>query len=253
MDPQGNEAVIAKTDNGWRLPGLAGGLPANTDQLERLLETLGKAREGQAVASSIAARQRFEDASDSYRRRLTQIAGAERQDIIYLGTAPTFRRIHARNATANSVYSIRLNSFDSPAQDAAWLDPQLLQIPDPRRIRGPDFTLHQTDTDTWEAPSGAQPEPRELDALLVSLGNLQVGGVANAAQQLKLSALEPSLTLQIDLADGSTQRREFFALEDDHFVRDNRYDLFFAISAYDFDRLSSLDSTSLNGRQPAPI
>jgi hypothetical protein len=61
------------------------------------------------------------------------------------------------------------------------------------------------------------------------------------------------LTLQIDLADGSTQRREFFALEDGRFVRDNRYDLFFAISAYDFDRLNSLDSASLNGRQPAPI
>lgn len=252
MDPQGNEAVIARTDNGWQLPALGDGLPANTKQVERLLETLGQAREGQAVASSIAARQRFEVASNSYRRRLTLMAGTDRQEIIFLGTAPSFRRVHARNAIADPVFSISFNSFDSPAQDAAWLDPRLLQTPEPRSIRGPGFTLHRTGTNSWEAPSGARPEPRELDALLVSLANLQVTGVANAAQQLKLSALEPALALQIDLPDGSTQRLDFFALEDDHFVRDRRYDLFFAISAYDFDRLNSLDAASLDGRQPVP-
>ncbi|PLW83587.1 hypothetical protein CWI75_04340 [Kineobactrum sediminis] len=252
MDPQGNEAVIARSDNGWRIPALGGGLPANTEQVKHLLKTLGQAREGQAVASSIAARQRFEVASYSYRRRLTLMTGTGQQEIIYLGTAPTFRRVHARNATADPVYSIRFNSFDSPAQDAAWLDPWLLQIPEPRGIRGPGFTLHRTRAGSWEAPSGAQPEPRELEALLVSLANLQLTGIANAAQQLRLSALEPSLMLQVDLADDSTQRLDFFALEDDHFIRDSRYDLFFAISAYDFDRLNSLDSASLNGEPPVP-
>lgn len=252
MDPQGNEAIMARTNRGWQLPGLAGGLPANTEHVEGLLETLGQPREGQSVASSIAARQRFEVASYSYRRRLTLMAGADRQEIIYLGTAPTFRRVHARNATEDAVYSISFNSFDSPAQDAAWLDPGLLQIPEPRSIRGPGFALHQTGTDSWETPSGVQPEPRELEALLVSLANLQVRGIASAAQQRQLSALEPALALQVELPDGSTQRRDFFTLEDDHFVRDNRHDLFFAISAYDFDRLDSLDSASLNGLSAVP-
>jgi hypothetical protein len=250
MDSQGNETVMSKAGTAWQLPGLSGGLPANTEQVEHLLETLGRVQEGQPVASSVAARQRFEVASYSYRRRVTLMADGDRQDIIYLGTAPAFRRIHARNAAADSIYSINFNSFDSPAQDAAWLDPRLLQIPEPRTIRGPGFMLQQTSTDTWEASSGARPETRELEALLVSLANLQIEGIADAARQLTLSELEPALTLQIALADGSAHQRDFFALEEEHFVRDSRYDLFFVISAYDFDRLNSLDSTSLDGRPP---
>jgi hypothetical protein len=246
-DAEGNEVFLQDVDGHWQLPARQN-LPADGALVERLLQVLTVAEQGYPVATSIAARQRFEVASYRFQRSVT-LLGQEgaRLGTVFFGTAPVFRRVHARSETEDAIYSIAFNSFDAPAQDAGWLDRRLLQVSQPLGIRGPGFALTRLDSGTWEAAhSAAAPESRELEALLSSLANLQVDGIAGEDQQRSLAQAAPAFSISASTATGDRELI-FYLLDEQRFVRDPRHEPFFTISAYDFDRLNTLDSARLNG------
>lgn len=246
-DDEGNEALLQRIDGHWQLPARHD-LPADTALVERLLRMLTEDWRGYPVATSIAARQRFEVASYRFQRRVTLLGADDAQlGSVFLGTAPAFRRIHARRDTDEAIYSMDFSSFEAPAHDSGWLDRRLLQVRQPHSIQGAGFALAQTDSGDWRAANGAAPEPRELEALLVSLANLQVDGIAGEDQQRSLAAATPAFRLNATTATGE-RSLDFYLLEDGHFVHDPRHDLFFTVSGYDFDRLNTLDAARLNGR-----
>lgn len=246
-DDQGNEAFLQRDDGRWQLPARQD-LPADAALVTRLLRTLTEASHGYPVATSIAARQRFEVASYRFQRRVILLGDSDTPlGTVFLGTAPAFGRTHARSDADDVIYSIAFNSFEAPARDADWLDRRLLQIQQPRSIQGRGFALAQTDSGDWRAANGASPESRELEALLVSLANLQVDGIASEDQQRSLAAATPAFSVSATTAAGERDLA-FYLLEEEHFVHDPHHDLFLTISAYDFDRLNTLDSARLNGR-----
>lgn len=246
-DDEGNEAFLQYVDGHWQLPARQN-LPADGALVVRLLQVLAVAEQGHPVATSIAARQRFDVASYRFQRRVT-LLGHDGAGLgtVFFGTAPAFRQVHARNEAEDAIYSIAFNSFDAPARDAGWLDRRLLQVSQPLAIQGPGFTLTRLDSGTWAAADGAAaPEPRELEALLSSLANLQVEGIAGEDQQRSLAQAAPALSISTRTARGDRELT-FYRLDEQHFVRDARHELFFTISAYDFDRLTTLDAARLNG------
>jgi len=245
-DDEGNEAFLQYVDGHWQLPARQN-LPADGALVERLLQVLAVAEQGHPVATSIAARQRFEVASYRFQRRVT-LLGHDGAGLgtVFFGTAPVFRQVHARNEAEDAIYSIAFNSFDAPAQDAGWLDRRLLQVSQPLAIQGPCFTLTRLDSGTWVAADGAVPESRELEALLSSLANLQVEGIAGEDQQRGLAQAAPAFRISTRTARADRELT-FYRLDEQHFVRDPRHELFFTISAYDFDRLNTLDAGRLNG------
>ncbi len=246
-DDQGDEVFLRRGDGGWLLPSRQD-LPADSARVEALLRVLTREQPGYPAATSIAARQRFEVASYSFQRRVTLLGNDDAElGTVFLGTAPAFRRIHIRRDASDAIYSIAFNAFDAPASDSGWLDRRLLQVPQPRSIQGRGFSLAQMNSGDWQAADGASPEARELEALLASLANLQVDGIAGEDQQRSLAEMTPAFRVSATTAAGE-RHLAFYLLEQEHFVHDPRFDLFFNVSAYDFDRLNTLDSARLNGR-----
>jgi hypothetical protein len=243
-DAQGAEVELLRTPAGWTLPELAG-LSADSAQVDRLLKAITEVRHGFPVASSVPARQRFEVADYHYQRRIRLSTAEGEESTVFLGTAPAFQQVHARHANRDPIYSLPFSAFDAPANAGGWLDRTLLRVADPQRVRGNGFQLTR-EGNRWQSATGASPEPRELEALLLGLANLQVDGVADEDQRRQLSARQPAFSLATGDAEGERQLA-FYTLEDKQFVRDTRYDLFFTLSAYDFDRLRTLDVDRLNG------
>jgi hypothetical protein len=89
-----------------------------------------------------------------------------------------------------------------------------------------------------------------LEALLAALRSLQVDGVAAEDVQRELSAAEADLVLQVRSLAGTTTL-EFFTVQDEHFVSSSEHTLFFKLSAYDFDRLTSIDFRLISGESAA--
>lgn len=243
-DAEGMQVTLRREGGSWQLPALDG-LPADTARVEKLLVALTAARHGFPVATTVPARQRFEVADYRFQRRIHMTTVNNAESTVFLGTAPAYRQVHARRAGDDAIYSLPFSSFDAPASAAGWLDATLLQVPAPQRITGAGFELIRRGTG-WETATGEQPEPRELEALLSGLANLQVDGIAGERERLQLVARPPDFTLVAQQPD-TGRELAFYALGDQHFVRDARFDRFFSISAYDFDRLRTLDTQRLNG------
>ncbi len=243
-DDQGNEAVLLKVGNSWVLPDLTG-LSVDPELIEALLQNVVHADTSWPVANSVAARQRFALTDYNFLRRLTLIGKGEMLGTIYLGKSPGFKKVYARNSRQNDIFTLSFNSFDASGVEADWLDKRLLQIPSPRSISTDSYSLHKQETD-WLSDSGATPDARELDALLLALASIQIQGIAREKLQQTLSIAAPEIKLTVKTVAAET-RIALFTLGEKHYIQHSDYALFFTVSDYDFDRFSTLDARRLRG------
>jgi hypothetical protein len=243
-DEQGNEAVLIKGGDHWILPDLAG-LSISPELIEKLQQSVLNANTSWPVATSVAARQRFQLTDYNFQRRLTLIGNGELLGTVYLGSSPGFRKVYARNSTQEAIFSIGFSSFDASATDSDWLDKRTLQISSPLSIVSEHYSLNKQGTQ-WLSDNDQQPDEREMDALLLALASVQIEGVANKDLQRTLSIAVPDMALAVQSEEGET-RFKLFTLGARHYIHCSNHVLFFTLSKYDFDRFSTLDSRRLRG------
>lgn len=245
-DSMGGSVQLRKVGDLWLLPEL-GNLPAKSAMVENVLQKLTIEDPGWSIAHTLASRQRFQVAHYHYRLRVTLVSLNQPVGTVYLGTSPGFRKVHARNDKLDNIYSVDLNLYDLPAQPGKWLEPRLLQIRAPMQITADGYSLERG-TGEWRMGTGAKPDQRELQALLDSLRNLQVQGVAAEETRQEISRLEADLILQVTGLAGEVEL-QLFKFEQQHFISSSEYPLLFTIAAYDFDKLTGIDSFLLSGAQ----
>jgi uncharacterized protein DUF4340 len=245
-DENGDEAILLKMDQQWILPDLAG-LPIDSAMVDKLFSGLSDGDSKWPVATTIAARQRFQVAAYHFQRRITVISQGELLGSVYLGTSPGFRKVHARNDNQEAIYSIPFNNFDAPADSAGWLDKTLLQTASAQAVEIGGASLTRRE-EQWVSSTGGAIDQRELAALQLGLEAIQVNGIADEDMQRTLAIAAPELTLQI-LADDHKRTLQLFTVGEHHYAKSDRYDFFFTLSAYDFDRLATIDLKRLTGIQ----
>ena len=243
-DELGNEAVLLKAGDRWILPDLTG-MAVAPDLIEKLLQGVVRANTSWPVASSVAARQRFQLTDYNFQRRLTLISNGELLGTVYLGSSPGFRKVQARNSTQDAIYTISYSSFDASATSSDWLDKRILQISTPLSISSDSYRVHKQ-ADQWLTDDGLLPDKRELDALLLALANLQIEGVAGEDMQRTLSIAVPDIQLRVKTQRGDTHF-ELFTIGDRHYIHCSEHSLFFTMSNYGFDKFATLDTRRLGG------
>lgn len=243
-DESDNEAVLVRSGERWLLPDLEN-LPADAEKVEALLSGVTEQNLSWPIARSSAARQRFQVADYYYQRRLTMLFDGEKQGTLYLGTSPGFRKVYARSAGQDAIYSIELNTFDVPATADAWLEPKLLQVRAPLRIDADLYNLY-LENGIWRSATGGTPDEKELEALINALKTLQVDGVADEDLQRDLAETEADLSLKVQSLAGEVQL-ELMTLDDAHFIHSSEFALFFKLSALDYDRLMRIDAGRVSG------
>ncbi len=245
-DDKGNEAVLVKVGEHWILPDL-NGLEVNPELIEGLLKSVISSKTGWPVASSVAARQRFALTDYNFKRRLTLIGGGDLLGTIYLGDSPAYRKVYARNSVHDGIFAISYSTVDASANDSDWLDKRTLQVQSPVSISSENYSLRKSE-DKWLSSQGSQPDKRELDALLLALGTVQINGVANEDLQRTLSIAVPDIKLSVETKEGTTQF-ELFTLGERHYIHCSDHSLFFTMSTYDFNRFATLDALRLMGSE----
>ena len=248
-DDRGNELVLHRAGGRWTLAE-SDELPVDGEKVARLLTSLSRPRPDWPVGKTAAARQRFQVADYHFQRRIILIGRDQLLGTLYLGTSPGFRKVHARADRQQAVYSIDFNNFDAPAIPEPWLDAGLLQLRVPVSIATETYDIRR-EGEGWISGWGQAPDQRELLALLDSLENLQVLGVASEDLQRDLAAIEPDLTLHAESLGGA-QSLELYSLDGTHYVHSSRFVPFFVLSDYEYQKLASIDAERImGGEEPA--
>lgn len=115
---------LTKDGENWVLPD---GNPADVDKVDRVIGKLVDSGADWPVATSQSAAKRFEVAQGSFQKQISIYSGQDLIVDLYLGTSPNFRRVHARRAKKNEIYSIEFSNFEAGTSPSAWLDKSLLQ------------------------------------------------------------------------------------------------------------------------------
>jgi hypothetical protein len=161
---------------------LADETPADAAKIEDLLGKLAALRAPWPVATTAGAQARFEVADGNHQRRIRLESAGEAVVDLYLGTAPGFRRLHARLPGRDEIYEVDLNHFQLPVDPDEWLDRGLLQAQGEIAAiaREGIWRLARSD-EGWLLEDGAA-DSAAAEQMAARLANLRVLGLADADQ-----------------------------------------------------------------------
>jgi hypothetical protein len=238
-DSEGTTVTLARAGEGWTFNG---SLPADQVKIDTLLASLLTSDAGLAIATSESAAKRFRVTDADFERRIV-LAGADgdrggdgSEETVFLGTSPSFRKIHARREGDASVFVVELNSYDAPTNAGAWLDRSLLAIRDVSGLElyGQRFELAD---DAWTRDDGEPADPEAIEQLLQALAGLRVSGISDetdedaqaAGEKLRMTIVSGDETIRVTVLDNPESER--------FFVSSDRFDATFSTSAFDAERL----------------
>lgn len=224
-----NEDAAAKME--WLLTRK---LPANAGKVRDVINTIIEAAKSNwPVATTEAARARFEVAEDNYQRSLSFIDNqGEPMMELYLGTSPGFGQVHARLKNGDAVYAIAFTHRQASLDKSDWLDKALLkpmgELTSVTEQGNPNWTLHKTDKG-WVTSDAITPDQGLAEDLLGRFRNLNV---------LKLSdnpspSLPAALSFALVDAGGKYDLHLFKTDADGNLiVKSSRYEAVFEIGGY---------------------
>jgi len=123
-DGEGATVTLDKTADGWRVNGE---LRADSGKIDELLDKFAGFTNLWPVATTSGSQSRFEVSEDKFQRRLEIDTADGSKDVIYLGTSPGYRRVQARNADSDEVFSIEFANYEVPTTVGEWVDKTQLQ------------------------------------------------------------------------------------------------------------------------------
>ena len=230
--------TVARVDGEWQLSdGSPDGLPADAGKIDGVLQKLSEVGAGWPVATSESAMERFEVVEEAHQRHLTIGAGDETLADIYLGTSPTFGKVHARHAAGGPVYAITFSNYEAGTKQSDWLQKSLLQ-PDgemqsvARRSADAEWTLTSTEAG-WAATDGVELDQDETNTFVDRIRSLNVLDLVD-------TELPPEPGVRFVIADDAGSHEvALFALEDDEYAAtSSRFDGVFGVSSYIAEQLS---------------
>lgn len=248
----GDKTVIISRVNGktWMLPG-AYMAPADGNRVEGLLQKLADLKQGLAVATTRDAAKRFKVSADDFERHVVLKKGEQVVADFYLGTSPSFKKVHARVHDRLEVVSIPLSTYDLEAEADPWVDRSLAHTDEEAisSLAMADFELTRQDKG-WQLQGLAGDEelkPVEVDKLLADVSSIRVQGVLDPVANSSLFREEPALTLTMTLSDGSTVTDIFAKPEKGNYyvLKRPEYDFFLKVNSGAVDEIRKFGRNSL--------
>jgi len=176
--------TLKKQEGHWRVDGSDSGgvIPVDAEKADKLLEKLAGLRAPWPVATTTAARERFEVGDENRQRHLLLQAGGKTAAELLLGTSPGFRRLHVRIPGADEIYEVDLTHFELATSVDEWLDRAVLAADGAVSAvaRDGQWRLARSD-DGWMLDDGAA-DSNAAEQMADRFANLRVLGVAGPAQ-----------------------------------------------------------------------
>ncbi len=220
--PDQQHLLLAKHDKLWVLPDTEN-FPADQSKVEHLISLLQGLRRGFAVATTAGAQKRFKVSDTHYERKLVLAGDGSTLATLYLGTSPGVRRVHARTAKDDAVYTTQLGTYDVPLSAENWEDKALLHLPaadieqidlaglDLSRLPSSASTANKTGAPgadrPWTAkglPDGEALNQAHTADLVQEVATLNFASVLGSKALPGYALQAPQLTFKVERKNGST-------------------------------------------------
>jgi len=225
-DDEGNRISLERTDAGWRI----NEIPADAQRIADAIETLAGGNAGWPVATSEGSQARFEVTADAFQRRVRFDGASGELAVLYIGTSPGFRRVHARKDGDDAVFSVDFGVHELPMDPGDWLDKQLFNSDGITRVRFPEGAELVSGADgVWTLDGQAVDEAATAD-YVDRIQRLSVLGFFESDGD---EGLEDPVVLQVRDDQGEHQLTFSFDSENDQYVlKSDRHPGEFTVASY---------------------
>jgi hypothetical protein len=212
---------LKKADQAWRLPEID--FPAGAEQLNSLFEKLTDPRVDWPIATTGVAAKRFKVADDDYERKITFSKGGETVAVLYLGTSPGYRQLHARLNGSDDVYLIEFSMYDAQVDTDDWIDKGILHrnVEEITAVNLPDLVLKKQ-SDSWTIEGlkeDEQPNVTEIESLVKKAAGLSIDGVRGKEPKKEYGFDDRPKTVVLTLSNGDSLTYQLAKPENDaHYV-----------------------------------
>jgi hypothetical protein len=263
--PDSKQVRLARSDGSWRLPEYYSA-PADQDQVKQLLEKLHALKRDWPVATTKGAEKRFKVAPDAFERHILLRNGEHLEAELYVGTSPSFRKVHVRLPDSSEIMAVSFAAFDAETNAEKWLDKQLLKInaSEIKELHIGELTLVKKDegmvpiTENPDTPV----DRKKVEQLVNRIADMQISSIAGTEVRSAYGLDTPALTCTITLNNGKTTTWKFGKKKDEesYVLQASNQDFLFNIPAWKIkpllkvkpeDLLSDAPNTRDSGDKPA--
>lgn len=118
---------LTKVDGVWQLPDRFQ-FPVSPDKIKDVLKNFSEIKRSWPVGKTMISAKQFEVSDDKFERRITFFEGDKKLQTLYIGSSPSFRKVHARIDAEELTYSVGFNTFDIPATPLDWLNKKIYEL-----------------------------------------------------------------------------------------------------------------------------
>ncbi|MCB0319343.1 MAG: DUF4340 domain-containing protein [Bdellovibrionales bacterium] len=251
-EKQDEAVTLKKQDGNWVLENYFQ-FPVSEKKLESFSKKLFTLQKPFPVGTTKIAEKQFEVAEEKFASKIEFVKDGNVVNTIFLGSAPSFKKVHARVAGSDLTYAIPFSAYDLQGKPSTWIDRDYLKLSDDevQLIQFKDLTLRHTKGNTPPISLEglqADEEPNE-QALsdfmrdLLKIGFLDVLGT-DAKDEYNLSA--PALTYTVQSATGE-KSFTYGKLKDDsaYALKVSDKPFYFKISNFQVEKLTKITRETL--------
>jgi hypothetical protein len=242
---------LTKQEGRWRVS-LLNHFQADQDKVEAFLDKLAELKKGWPVATTTAAAKRFKVAEKNFERKIALFRGSENMATLYIGTSPSFQKVHARNRDEESVYAVQFNDYDAGAKPEDWIDKEILkhQASDILRVQLPDFSLSRQDENLFVEGLDENTEEtvtEEAERLLRKIAGLGIRTVLGGEATFESNQEQPVFKYTLVLSSGDSEEYVFSKPKDaGHYILKTSYrEEYFEVDDWIVDGIKEIDRSKL--------
>lgn len=221
------DILIKKSLNNWVLPE-HNNLPVDKSKYQSLISKLSDIKLSWPVSTSSTSIKRFEVANDNYQKKITLKSNGDIKDVLYLGTSPSFKKVHARLNEQTEVYAVNFNNYDAPVEFKSWFDNTLLSVKEqPKEIKTSSYQL-VNQNGMWVVPNKKNGKVEKQDVLrdiVSTVTNIKAEDIAKKEEVQKIKNTKPATLIEVT-TDNINKKYELYKLKEKTFIRaggDNNY------------------------------
>ena len=161
-----NSLELVKKDGTWFIPSYHN-FPASESKLRDFLTTMTGFKKSWPVGKTKISAKQFKVVDDNFERRLGFFKADKKLSTLFLGSSPSFKKVHARVNDDDYTYSIGFNTYEAQVNSKDWINKNYLDQ-ERAKVKSIDLAGIKLRSDSGDFVLEKVPEGQETDRAKVS-------------------------------------------------------------------------------------
>ena len=209
--------VLEKQDEYWQMPGNFD-FPVDQDKIGKVTDKLFGINKSWPVATTEAAWKRFKVSGDNFERKMVFSKGDNAINTLYIGSSPSYRKVHVRLNDQDEVYSVEFSTFEVGSASNDWEDKSYLHVERDQitELVLPTVTLKQDGEKlvVTELKETEESNESEINNLTNKIAKLSFSEVLGNEDQPEYRQQSPDMEIGLMVKSGDQIKYTFSKLTD---------------------------------------